>query len=745
MRPPIKTICMLATMGCVMSTGVYAQDDFLLEEEDITREAPWKTQIALDYSSEVEIGAGYVSDDSFKFGEFNGLEDEGVHFIGNADIRWSDAFDSDSSRYFELQAADLGLDTREVYMEYGHQGRFALSFGYDEIPKRITDSARTPFLGAGGTTLTLPALWDPGTTTAGMDNLVTLLKSVDIDHEREKYSAGGKLILFENWNLALNFSHEDKEGSKTIGAVIGVNGGNPRAVVVPEPVDYATDEVELLIGYSGRRLQAQFRYHASLFDNDAETLTWDNPYSAIGGWNPVAGFPTGQGRLALPPDNDFHQVSFTGAYQVTPTTRATLTASTGWMTQDEDFLPFTVNPLLATPVPLPRESLDGEIQTTLIDAAVVSRPLPRLDLQARFRYDDRDNDTPQAEYFVVHGDAADQDTEARINLPYSYEQTQARFDAGYLLMPRTRLEIGYRYETIERDFQEVDETTEHTGSLNVNGTPLDFVNVRLTYEHGSRRGDSSYDGTIPLLASHEPSTVPPGDFENHPLLRKFHLADRDRDRLLATVTVIPHEMVNLGLNVNYVNDDYDDGLIGLKSSRTEAYSADVSVIPNDRVSAYLFYTYEDLTADIGGWSFQGFAKIPHSQDPTRQWFVDHKDIVHTVGGGVDLELIPDRLFLDADYVYARSRGDIGVTTGPSLASAPLPDLETERHELTVSAEYNLRKNVGLRLGYLYGKYNSADFALDFVAPNTLANVITLGEESPEYSTHVFWAAVKYRF
>jgi hypothetical protein len=35
------------------------------------------------WSGEVEGGAGYVSDDSYKFGEYNGLQDKGAYPVAN--------------------------------------------------------------------------------------------------------------------------------------------------------------------------------------------------------------------------------------------------------------------------------------------------------------------------------------------------------------------------------------------------------------------------------------------------------------------------------------------------------------------------------------------------------------------------------------------------------------------------------------------------------------------------------------
>src|SRR3972149_212403 len=60
----------------LLAPGLYAQD---LEEEG--------EQLAPLYVNEIEIGIGFNTDDSYKFGKFNGLDEEGAYFIGNFDLR----------------------------------------------------------------------------------------------------------------------------------------------------------------------------------------------------------------------------------------------------------------------------------------------------------------------------------------------------------------------------------------------------------------------------------------------------------------------------------------------------------------------------------------------------------------------------------------------------------------------------------------------------------------------------------
>jgi len=110
-------------------------------------------------ASTVEAGVGSVSRSSFKFGEYNGLQDRGPFAIGNLDLRGGGRYDSDDTSRWAIQGRDLGLDTRSLSLDYGKQGRFRFGIGYDELRRNYSDSYQTPYLGVGSSNFVLPANW----------------------------------------------------------------------------------------------------------------------------------------------------------------------------------------------------------------------------------------------------------------------------------------------------------------------------------------------------------------------------------------------------------------------------------------------------------------------------------------------------------------------------------------------------------------------------------------------------------
>src|SRR6185369_9399505 len=61
-------------------------------------------------TSTIEVGGTYVDQDSFKFGEYNGLQDKGLHPKLGFDLRGGGAYDSGSNERWRVYGSDLGLE-----------------------------------------------------------------------------------------------------------------------------------------------------------------------------------------------------------------------------------------------------------------------------------------------------------------------------------------------------------------------------------------------------------------------------------------------------------------------------------------------------------------------------------------------------------------------------------------------------------------------------------------------------------
>ncbi|MGD8618195.1 MAG: MtrB/PioB family outer membrane beta-barrel protein, partial [Gammaproteobacteria bacterium] len=224
------------------------------------------------FSGEVEGGAGYVSDNSYKFGEYNGLQDDGAYLIGNATARYRD----ENAGYLDLRLRDPALDTRSLDIDGGRQGSYRLFLDYDEIPHYISDSARTPYGGSGKENLRLPSNWDNAGTTAGMTELDASLQDANLKTKRKRLGVGVSIIPARKWETAVKVQHEVKDGQMATAGSFFFD-----AAQLVEPIDYVTDQVEVSATYTTRKWQSRLAYYGSFFNNHKDSLTWDNAYSGV--------------------------------------------------------------------------------------------------------------------------------------------------------------------------------------------------------------------------------------------------------------------------------------------------------------------------------------------------------------------------------------------------------------------------------------------------------------------------------
>ena len=704
---PVK--CKKAVTGVFVATtlSLYATVVIGADVPPATAEAAnvdiskWKCKYCAfeeGFSGEVEIGAAYVSDDSFKFGEYTGLVDKGAYFIGNADARYR----GEDAGYMDLLIRDLGLEMRSIGIEGGRQGKYKLFLRYDEIPHYISDSAVTPYLGSGSDSLTLPLGWDRQPTTAGMTDLNSSLRQVDLKTKRKRVDVG-MAYSPSKWEYKVKYRHEVKDGQiATAGAFFF------DAAQLIKPVDYVTDQVDASVFYNSEKVRTSLAYYGSFFKNNNDSLTWDNAYTS--------GFGADSGQLAQEPDNQFNQFILSGGFHMGDATLASAEVAMGRMEQNDSFLPYTTNTGLAGVNPLPSNSLNGVVDTLTANLNLVSQISEKWRLNAAYTYNDRDNKTPQLTFDSwVSTDIAV--SGSRTTLPYSFTENDFKISADYRVVRSTKLAIGYDYDTMERTYQEVDKTKENTfwGTATVRARDTDLI-VKIA------KGVRDVSNYTPV-----PEIQPP----ENPLLRKYNMADRDRLLSKMHVSFLPVETITLGLSVDYATDDYTDSQIGLTDGSEFSIHADAAMMLGESTNLHFFVGQQKIKSNQAG--SQTFS--------TPDWHANNNDTITTAGIGFT-QGITEQLDVGADFTMSRSVGEVTVTTtSPSV----FPDNVTNLDSLKLYANYRIKESISLYLGYWYESYDSSNWALDGVTPDTIPNVLSLGIQSPTYDVSVVALSLRYQF
>ena len=721
--------------------------------------------------SKFEIGIGAISDAPFAFDNYNGFGQKGLFVIGAFDLR-GDQYsygnaDDDKTRW-RLFGANLGLSARSLAGEVGMQGRYRITFGYDKIPRRNADSYQTLFLGAGSANLTLPSGFVRAADTQRMSALEASLRPFSIESNRKRAELGVSCALTREWELKAGWRNDDREGTRIRGLEFGSSPGNPRAMLLPEPIDSSTQLLDASLAYAGEDLRATVAYHGSIFRNHIGALVWQNPFTSapwVGPGTPLpANFPLPMGQAGEAPDNQFHQLSITGAYEFSSSTRLTIVGSRGRMSQNELFLPYTINPGLAMIAP-PRGSLGGVVDTSFLNAKLALRPLRNVNVFAGLRFEERDNKTPQSEYLYVGGDAQLQPPPAaptdrvRTNLPRSRRQTQLTLDADYRMAPGMAIKAGWEHDDTTRTFAEVEHAIENTFRIEFRRSGLDAWTTSAGLAHLARRG-SPYLANLPFLASYTSSAfianlaaaagcaVAIDCIRAGPLQRKYYMADRDRDRLRLYAGYAPDAALSLQARVDANVDRYPRTTYGVTDARSVSANVEAGYAFDDNLSANIFATREhqrqrersrqNLNPALAG-------------NADADWWNLLIDNTTSFGAGIRRQgLMGGKLELTADAIVVRGRMPIATTVGVGVSpgmnpASALPDVTLRSENLSLSARITIDRRSALRLRAFYQHLDSADWAYQQVGVNTLLNVMGTGETPARHSVYGFGVSWVRRF
>ena len=505
-------------------------------------------------TSVIEVGIGSVSDKSAKANEYTGLKSKGAYFIGDFDLRGGGAYDSEDPTRWRLTGTRLGTEAREITGEYSVQGRYKLTFGYDELLRNRSDSYQTPLLGAGSNVLTLPTNWiipivprlsgtsvnarglNPAVTgsSALINGVLTAptaaqlataaalqtadlpaFQNVDLYSKRTRYDLGAVAELNRNWQASASFKHEDKVGLKPMGTVTRVTGSDI-STTIPDLIDQTTEQFNLGIQYRDPKLLVQAAYYGSIFVNNVPSMSWSN-------W----ALPTNSQTMSTAPSNQFHQFSLNASYAITPTTRVNAAASYGRNIQNDSFLTTSSTPLV------PVSSLNGEVVTKTFNLRLSSRPMPGLNLNAAYKFDDRDNRTAVHTYgfydagetksgtsvFNAYFPGLGSNANLNANRPYSKRLNQLNLDGDLQVAQGQNLKAAYEGQNVNRycngtwiSCVDADRTRENSFRLEYRANVWEALSGRLGYARSSRTVDYNEDAWLAIVpaAALSPIGAPAG-------------------------------------------------------------------------------------------------------------------------------------------------------------------------------------------------------------------------------------------
>jgi MtrB/PioB family decaheme-associated outer membrane protein len=642
------------------------------------------------YRANYEAGTSYVTEDAAHFGDASGYNEQGAYL--NLDGNGSYASEDYQAQW---AAEDLGLDSRYLSVSGGNQGSYGYRIAYRELPRHRFDTTQTIFQQASPDSLSLPPGWVRSPVTGGFSALGASLVDRDISSERRVLELGGRYLPSDRFRVSANYRRQERDGLR-------IAGGSyfTQSSLLPAPFDHATDEAELGLRYSGGQGYLKLAYLGSFFQNENLALRWETPFtSAVGAET---------GAQAQSPDNSFQQISLAGNYRVHRyDTVFGLNLARGRLEQDDSLLPYTSNPLLMTS-PLPRQRLDGRVDTTNVALTMSTRPFDKARIRLAYRLDDRDNRTSVDAWARVITDTFNSG-DVETNVPYSFRKTRFNALGSYQLRRNVRVSAGFDRIEYDRDFQEVAEQTETGGWGMLRWKPNDYLDIRAKGGATEREIDR-YDETVAVSLG------------QNPLLRKYHLAYRYRRfGELTLAAALPEKPVSLTVTAMYADDEYTQSRLGITDGDDLRVAGDLSFALTDNRYLYLHGGYENIESD----------QLGSEQFATADWSARNTDRFYSAGGGLILRQIAGSFDVTLDYTRAMGSTEISLNT---LAAGLgwFPDLESTMDSVRLRLVWHRSEQLAVNLGVRYEGFEAEDWALEGVAPDTVPVVLATGAKPYDY-------------
>ncbi len=556
---------------------------------------------------------------------------------------------------------------------------------------------------------------------------------VTLGLQRDRKEIDYRWTPTEDWDIKVEYSNEHRWGLQEQGMLFSSSTSTPMAAV-PAPVDDTTQDASISAEYSGyspwgMRWNGMLKYDLSLYTDAFNSFTAESPFGGPG--SPVPGDSLcqvtgatvtpncyGVGQMGMPPNNASNSImAMTGVdLPWFKSSRYMGTFEYNAMTQNEAFIPMTINPnggsnlwattntgTLVALAPMPRNSLQGQIDTLLFNNVLTTQITSDLKNKLSYRYFSDDNTTPAltlqnyiindsqlATSAVVDGGSLAPHT----TLFSSYVKQNAADELTWDPVKWANLGFKTAWEQYDYSQYAANQTNEYTEKLYGDLTPTDWLTIRASDSISWRRYDNynwqSYVGDeIGVLPGWSAGSGASSLAEN-PLLADVNIANRNRNLANLFVDISTPFGLTLTPTASLRWDDYptDPNLLaaanalipagatpgqyelGLRSDHnwTAGLEADYKI--NSAVTLMGSYTYERTNQTLLGDSSNSYyVSGVGNVGLGNVWFNKMAENVNTWTAAADFQLIPDRLGLKLSGSYTIADDTWGIGPEPTCTVA----------------------------------------------------------------------------
>lgn len=648
--------------------------------------------------SAVSVGWGIASGDGKDraiFGQYNGLRTNDASLLLDFDVvRRNDT----TGLWTNLDGRNLGLDNREVRFSQNKQGDWKYFAEYNEMVRHDPRTINTNLQGAGTTTPSVMSL------AAGTG------ANLNLDLKRKGITLGAEKWLTPNLLLEASFKNEDKDGARPFGIGLtcsNVIGGIPCAtttgalLLLPEPINSTTRQFEAKLNFSGEKFMLTGGYYGSFFTNANGSMKLNGVTNNLYNPDGLTPFVPGadllgylQQPLALPPDNQAHQLYVSGNYAITPTTRATFKYAYTHATQNENF-----GSSLPTLASVTNSNLGGVMDTQFAQLGVTARPMAKLSVLGNLRYEEKEDKTPIVAYNVNSNGTF-------TNTAYSSKKLNGKAEASYQLPENYRATLGIDYAWVHRDrpvstssildtpsvlpLSGLREDTNELGyRAELRRSLSDTLNAAVGYVHSMRDG---YRWSSITPATSTTSAFPYVPYSTYTPYGTYPMTmmDRKRDVLKVSADWTPTSDLSLQFMVEDGKDKYTAPTEkGLHDTGMKSYGIDAALNMSENWK-------------LTGYVNQG-TQILHVDNSTG-YIAELENVNTSLGFGVVGR--PSSRFEmggDLSYMNDSNRYKQGMGSGAAIIGGGLPDVTYRVTSLKLFGKYAMQKNADVRVDLIHQK------------------------------------------
>jgi MtrB/PioB family decaheme-associated outer membrane protein len=765
-----------ASGALLLGSGLLASTALAAE---LVTKAPPVAAPAWWYEGYVEVGGRFFLNDPKRDGVIYRDEKSLAKFYEYRDLRPGpfgnvrfSAGTTDGLYEIDFWAKNIGYDNQSYGLDVSKAGVYYATLGWDQTPHKYSTSAQTIYNGVGSNNLTLPANvanqfnTDRNTPANIEADIRNFAHHTDIGIRRDTASVNYRWTPTDAWDIKLAYTHMHRSGTQ-VDAVPLAPSSNASAdathaqVVpqVPAPVDDVTQNYGISGEYAGtspwnQMFTFKLGYNGSTYQDRFDSYFVQNPFCDSAGANcPATATVTSApvGRMSLWPDNQANAFSATVGADLPFKSRYMGTATYTMMRQNESFLPFSNNP--ASPVlALPAPSLNGEINTTLINNVLTTQLSPQFKSKLSYRYYDFDNRTPLITFIngLIRNDASGNviDFQGVSSVPVSYTKQDAGAELNWRPNRKWNLGAAYGYEQYDWTYADVDKTRENSGKVFADWQAASWAMVRASYLAGARRY-GTYDNQNFFQQYY--NTLNTGNLIPNPAYRQYMFANRDRQIAKASVALgmIPGITITPNAGLKYDRYPLSDGLAnqgGLRYDDSWNAGVEASYLVNPDLvfqASYLHERYRKWIEQINGSGSGIFDTYIH-------------DDIDTVTLGVVYTAIPNKLELS---VKAASSWAKSSYTSPTLP--PFNDVKTSFQRIDALAKYKLdpdtvhmfgwKGDVYAKLRYVYERNNVTNWQNDimdlymFSSESQTGRMVWMAYDNPNYVAHMLAASLSFKW